>query len=122
MVAVVGVVSIASLAAWSLLRNPFPELALKGAKHVYEPTGFDGIHCWKLAVGETTALKKIEELGLENMDSYPSYDASPANCHVAWWDIVFPLEAQSYSLSNEGSIRRLAAYKNGTLYVTHENR
>lgn len=87
-----------------------------------EEIGLDGIYCMKVQLDDDEFRTAIVKRKLIGMESYPSYDTSPPNCQVDWWDIDFPAEAQVYRIYDDGSLRELAAYRNGFYYFVGEVR
>lgn len=92
------------------------------ALHASGSSGFDGLHCWKVSLTEEGWKKTVASLQLKAMETYPTYDSSPANCKEIWWDVDFPQQSQRYWVSGDGDIRRLALYQGGFLYITNEYR
>ena len=87
-----------------------------------EDIGFDFIECTKLEITPEQAEVALHKLSLQSMEKYPKYDTSPANCHIDWWDVDFPSEANWYALESDGKFRYLAAMKDGFFYYTRELR
>ncbi len=87
-----------------------------------EDIGSDFIECTKLEMSLDETKVVIQKLSLKSMETYPKYDTSTANCHIAWWDVNFPTEANWYALESDGKFRHLATIKNGYFYYTRELR
>lgn len=87
-----------------------------------EDVGYDFIECTKLEMSFDEVKVAVQKLSLQSMEAYPKYDINSANCHIDWWDVDFPSEADWYALESDGKFRHLATIKNGFFYYTRELR
>jgi len=84
--------------------------------------GLDSLRCIKVTLGKIEFSHAISKLDLTTREDYPKHDLSSANCNVDWWDINMPTDATHFRIRNGGSIRELAAYRNGVFYYAYELR
>ena len=84
----------------------------------------DGYGCEKTVLKNINVSKAISALELNTLNEDQKISLSTTTkCHnVPWWDISFPKEAQYYSLSYGGQVLKMAAWKDGYLYYTNEER
>jgi len=87
-----------------------------------EDIGSDFIQCTKLEMTPEEVEVAVKKLSLQSMATYPKYDTSSANCHIDWWDVDFPSDANWYAFEAGGKFRHLATMKNGYFYYTRELR
>ncbi len=85
--------------------------------------GLDGYTCRKIKLSKEQALRAFHKIGLSKVKKPPKHELlSPIECKVEWWDVNFPYDAEYYLISENGSVRELATWRNGYFYLTYEIR
>lgn len=87
-----------------------------------ESIGYDSVYCLRVELTEGEFVSVIRKLHLEQRDKLPNYEIYQPECKTGWWDIDMLEEATYFRLSENGSARLMASYKNGYLYYTSEVR
>lgn len=119
-----AVTSVGIIAALAYSQNYYLPINKWGSAQVYgEQIGKDGYSCKRYELSYEQAQVAIQKLNLKSINETAAKEIhTVANCSVNWWAVIFPLEAQYYSSEYEGQVIKLASWKNGSFYLTEEER